>query len=269
MKNLSSIICLLLLACTPVYGGDYVRIPDARCLGMGTNGVTQSVLFNPALISLSAKKELSTSYYNRYAMKELGTVSASFLYPNKILDTNISVSSYGYDAYRESMFLVSVSKMLGKRFTLGMAVTYRFLQTEVMDESPAQLAVDLGITYRPVKDLLLGVSMLNYPSVTLNKNEEMNTISDYSLHAGFAWQFLSQLVLTGEVINTKETAITGNLGIEYEPITNFRIRAGMSVAPLIPGMGVGYSFSFFTVDAAVTYHQLLGVSTGIGLKTTF
>lgn len=269
MKNVSSITCLLLLVCAPVFGGDYVRTPYTRSLGMGMYGVTQSVLFNPALISLSSKKELSTSYYNRYAMKELGTISASFLYPNKILDTHMAISSYGYDAYRESMLLVSVSKMLGKRFTLGAAITYRFLQTEVMDELPSQLAVDLGVTYRPVKDLLLGISVLNYPSVVMNKHEEMNVISGYSLQAGFAWQFLPQLLLVGEVINTKETDVKGSLGIEYELVDNLYVRAGVITGPLIPSMGVGYSFSLFTIDVAVTYHQLLGISTGAGLKVIF
>ena len=38
------------------------------------NGVTQSVLFNPALVALNTDKVLHLEYFNRYGVKELGTV---------------------------------------------------------------------------------------------------------------------------------------------------------------------------------------------------
>ena len=39
-----------------IHAVDNLRIPDIRCLGMGGNGVTQSVLFNPALVAFHTDK---------------------------------------------------------------------------------------------------------------------------------------------------------------------------------------------------------------------
>ena len=49
MKSIS--LFVLFWASINIHAVDNLRIPDIRSLGMGGNGVTQSVLFNPALVS--------------------------------------------------------------------------------------------------------------------------------------------------------------------------------------------------------------------------
>ena len=38
-----------------VHGVDNLRLPDVRSVGMGGNVATQSILFNPALLSIKIK----------------------------------------------------------------------------------------------------------------------------------------------------------------------------------------------------------------------
>ena len=59
---------------------------------MGGNGVTQSVLFNPALVALYTDKVLHLEYFNRYGVKELGTVGIGFVYPNPLLSAGVDIS---------------------------------------------------------------------------------------------------------------------------------------------------------------------------------
>ena len=66
-----------------VHGVDNLRLPDVRSVGMGGNVATQSILFNPALIVDKEKKSIHLEYFNRYMLKELGTMSGSFYYPNQ------------------------------------------------------------------------------------------------------------------------------------------------------------------------------------------
>ena len=61
-----------------VHGVDNLRLPDVRSVGMGGNVATQSILFNPALIVNKEKKSIHLEYFNRYMLKELGTMSGSF-----------------------------------------------------------------------------------------------------------------------------------------------------------------------------------------------
>ena len=50
MKSIS--LFVLFWASINIHAVDNLRISDIRSLGMGGNGVTQSVLFNPALVAL-------------------------------------------------------------------------------------------------------------------------------------------------------------------------------------------------------------------------
>lgn len=102
MKSIS--LFVLFWASINIHAVDNLRIPDIRSLGMGGNGVTQSVLFNPALVALNTDKVLHLEYFNRYGVKELGTVGIGFVYPNPLLSAGVDISSFGYDQYRETLF---------------------------------------------------------------------------------------------------------------------------------------------------------------------
>ena len=87
-----------------VHGVDNLRLPDVRSVGMGGNVATQSILFNPALIVDKEKKSIHLEYFNRYGVKELGTVGIGFVYPNPLLSAGVDISSFGYDQYRETLY---------------------------------------------------------------------------------------------------------------------------------------------------------------------
>ena len=123
MKSIS--LFVLFWASINIHAVDNLRIPDIRSLGMGGNGVTQSVLFNPALVALNTDKVLHLEYFNRYGVKELGTVGIGFVYPNPSLSAGVDISSFGYDQYRETLFRLSVGKQLNGRWRIGIGFQYK------------------------------------------------------------------------------------------------------------------------------------------------
>ena len=54
MKSINILVAFLVSV--NMHAVDNLRLTDMRSLGMGGNGVTQSVLFNPALVTLDAHK---------------------------------------------------------------------------------------------------------------------------------------------------------------------------------------------------------------------
>lgn len=266
----SSIILIALAISIPVYAVDNLRMADIRGLGMGGNGATQSVLFNPALTTLSTHKAVHIDYFNRYSMKELGTVHMGFIYPNALLSAGVDICSFGYDKYRESMFRLSVGKKLSEKWRVGVAVQYALLQSELFEETPMRLSTDLGALFSPVDKLLIGMLVMNVPSVALGrKNTEMKGFMSYSVQISFQWEVINTLLIVGTAESNKEVTLTGSAGMEYRPFKRFHIRAGIQATPLLPTFGIGYRFSRFTVDVAAVCHPLLGISTGLGLKYTF
>ena len=99
MKSIN--LFIVLFVSINIHAVDNLRILDMRSLGMGRNGVTQSALFNPALVALHTGKMVNFEYFNRYGLKELGMMGIGFIYPNSLLSAGVNISSFGYDGYRE------------------------------------------------------------------------------------------------------------------------------------------------------------------------
>ncbi|MDL2222083.1 hypothetical protein LJC35_05980 [Parabacteroides sp. OttesenSCG-928-N08] len=252
------------------YPVNNLRHPDTRCLGMASHGETLSALLNPALIALSERREITLQYYNRYGMEELGTLSGGFLYPNELLPAAIHLSSFGYDQYRETMMRLAVAKQIHRRWTIGVAFQYLILQTDLFDEQPSWLSTDIGLSFSPSEALLLGVSLTNCPTLAITDREiDRKGFTDYSLQLGFNWHIISSLMIIGSLIHQAEQPLMGCIGFEYRCMESFFLRCGLHSTPLSPALGVGYSFSSFTLDAVAQYHTVLGVSSGIGLTYLF
>lgn len=263
-------VCFLLGISPCLHAVNNLRLPDIRCMGMGMCGVTNSSLFNPALISRENSKSVDINYFNYYGLKELGTVNVAFSYPNDFLSAGVDISSFGYDQYRESMFRLFLGKPLGERWSIGISLQYTLLQTKLMEESPQYLSADVGILFTPVEKLLIGMLIQDFPSVEiLKKNADIESIIYYSLQIGFQWEVINNLLIVGNAETDKQTTVSGRIGIEYQLIDHFYVRTGIRTTPLLPTLGVGYWLSGFVVDVAVHYHPVLGISTGIGLKYCF
>lgn len=261
---------VLLLLSLSLYATDNLRLPDTRTIAMGNNGVTESTLYNPSLIALTEKKALEMNYFNKYQLKELGTVNGGFLYPNRLLPVALHIYSFGYDAYRESMFRISVGRELNKRWTIGIGIHYSMLETELYEEHRGRVATDLGAMFRPFDNLLIGMLILNTPSVSIQTKEvENNTFTGYVLQLGFRWEIINNLLITGNMGSCETEELTGALGLEYQAFSSFYLRAGVQAEPLLPAFGIGYGFAAFALDIATVYHPVLGMSTGIGLSYSF
>jgi hypothetical protein len=249
---------------------DHLRLTDIRSIGLGGSGVVQSALFNPALVALSENKSIRMSYFNRYNLKELGTVSGSFYFPNDLLSAGMHISSFGYDAYRESLFRLFAGKRLNERWALGVGIQYALLQTELFEETPSRLSTDIGLTFSPVDNLLAGLLMMNMPSVKLGgKDHDVKAFSSYAIQVGFQWGFVDNLFISGHLGSNGERALSGGLGMEYVPFERFSLRVGVAGSPFLPSFGAGYCFRHFTVDVSTVYHPVLGTSTGVGVSYTF
>lgn len=248
---------------------DNLRLPDMRSIGTGGNGVIQTPFINPAVLPIRKERSCYFHYYNPYGLQELGTVSGSFHYPNRWLSAGVQFSSFGYEAYRKTMFRLVSGKQLGERWSLGIGVQYVTLQTELYDEQQSRLSTDIGVLFTASDHWQMGVAVLHAPSVSLgDKAADSKQLTPFSFHTGFGWKIIDPMTLLGSVIATKEN-IRVETGIEYTLFDAFFIRAGIRTDPLLPSFGLGYTYSLFTIDVAAVSHPVLGMQTGIGLTLSF
>jgi len=270
MKRTITILFFGWLICLSASGIDNLRIPDLRTLSLGGCGVTETPLYNPAILAARTQSRLYANYYNRYSVSELASVSGGFYYLNDIVPAGFEITSFGYDEYRESLFRLSLGKQIAERWAVGIAIQYAMLQSELFDESSGRVSADIGLIYRPVENVLTGLSILHLPSAKVgDKSIENSHIAPYSIQLGFNWEVLNTVLITGNINNSKDNLVAGAFGIEYMPLDDFKIRAGITSSPLRPSLGVGYSIAGIDIDAGMIYHSVLGVSIGVGLSFSF
>ncbi|MDR2385021.1 MAG: hypothetical protein LBD80_05085 [Tannerella sp.] len=271
MKKLILIAAGLLQIAPNVAAKDNLRISDLRALGMGGGGVMETPLFNPSLLALQNKNKLFVNYYNRYSLRELATVSGGFYFQNNIFPVGLDITSFGYDEYRESMFRLSFGKLLSDKLSLGIAIQYTLLQSELFQESTGRVSADIGLTYQLVDNLSLGLSVLHLPSVHIgDANIDNRHIAPYSIQLGFNCSVSSDMLITGSAEHNEEDKITGTFGVEYTIFEDFSIRAGINTAPFSPSLGVGYKILYSVqADVGILYHSVLGTSMGIGIGYFF
>ena len=270
MKNTLLLLLIGCFGCLSAGAIDNLRIPDLRTLSLGGGGVTETPLYNPALLAVLTKHKLYANYYNRYSVSELATMSGGFYFKNNILPAGVEITSFGYDEYRESLFRLSLGKQIAEKWTVGVAVQFMLLQSQLFEESSGRISSDVGITFRPVENVLTGLSILHLPSVKVgDKTIDNRHIASYSMHFGFNWQAMNTVLITGTADYCEEDRVTGSFGIEYIPLDNFSIRAGLRSSPLRPSFGIGYQLGDIQLDAGMVYHAVLGISMGFGLSFSF
>lgn len=272
MKRVKCVVCVFLLwsVYIPLPAVENLRLPDIRAVGMGMNGVTESVWYNPSLIALSTHKSVYIQYFNLYGLKELNTIGGGVQYPNAFLPLAVNISSFGYDEYRENRVRISVGKRLNEQWSLGISIQYNWLQTVLTEKAVSVVAADLGIGYRLVENVFIGMLIKDLPSVKIRHSSfDYKDNKDFLAQIGFQWHVVNSLLIVGSAGGSDERKIFGSAGIEYTAWKAFHLRAGIQTDPLLPSFGIGYVFRRFSLDIAGIYHRVLGVHTGIGLSYSF
>ena len=211
------------------------------------------------------------SYYNMYSMKELGVAGGCFFLQHSALSGGIHIASFGYDAWRETMFRLPVGKRLSERLALGVSVQYAVLQTELYEEQPARLTVDAGMVWEAVDRLTLGLLLMNYPSVIISADDSMRQAGFMPprIQAGAQWQAGSDVVLAATIDWAEFRKVGLHAGIAYKAFERFEFRSGIKLPSLLPSFGVGYEWRPLVVDIAAAYHPVLGFGRGIGISYMF
>jgi hypothetical protein len=241
-----------------------------RSLGLGGSETVTSVLFNPSLAAWAEGARLEMNCFNRYSLKELCTLNAGGILPGHFVSTGLHVASFGYDDYRESLFRWATARQLGKRWALGVAVEYAMIQTATDEEDRrSALAADVGLSWYCSERLLLGLTIMNYPSADIGEKHSREKFTPGTVQAGAQWTMTEAVLVSGNIGYAEGQALDCGIGLECTAFNDFHIRGGMKLSPPLPSFGIGYKYLRFGIDVAGVLHPLLGASSGMGVSYFF
>jgi hypothetical protein len=259
----------LILSVAPVVATNYLRMAEAHEMRFGGNAVMLSAIVNPSLVAHEVKRSMTISVVELYGVKGLTRLTAGVLYPNKWLPLAAHVETFGFDAYRETMLRGAVARTLGRGWSLGVAIRYTVLQTELFDEQGTCLSADAGLRFAPGERFAVGLSLVNVASIPFGEGTAAMSSSALQAEAGMEWKIVERLRLLGSIAGGKDRPVGGNIAMEYAFEGNFRISGGIKTSPWLVALGAAYEGNRFTLDVANTVHPVLGMSWGVGLSVYF
>ena len=89
------------------------------------------------------------------------------------------------------------------------------------------------------------------------------------MRLGADYKFSDKVFLAIETEKDIDKKAMFKAGLEYVPVKEFYIRAGISTNPSLSCFGVGLELKHFKLDLSSTYHSTFGFSPQVGLRYEF
>ena len=220
---------------------------------------------NQAALAYLSKTTFGTSFENRFLLNELSTKNFLVAIPTSAGSFSLSGSMFGFNLYNEKKAGLAYAKKLGKKIAAGIQIDY--LNTYINDEfygSKTMFTVEGGLLAEPIKNLQIGFHLFNPNRTKLSEfeNEPIPTI----IRVGACYHFSEKVFWSVEEEKDIDQDGSFRSGIEYKVGNVFTLRTGVATNPTLFAFGFGIRYGKIALDAASTYHQVLGFSPCVSLN---
>lgn len=251
-------------------GGEF-RMAGARSASMGNSSIALTDLWsafnNQAALSGLLTPAAGFYYENRFMLKELGYKAAAFAYPYKKGTVAISLTQFGFEAWKENKVGLSYAKEFGNFLAIGVQLNYCMMHREEHYGDINYLTFEVGILSKITPRLTLGAHIYNPMSTGISKTTDERAPSVFRL--GGAYEVTDKFIITAETEKDIHHKALFKSGMEYKMIPALHLRAGISSEPSTFCFGIGVFYRKMTMDFSTSYHQVLGFSPQTSLIYNF
>jgi hypothetical protein len=272
MKKFLLFHTLIYLSVSAINAGNDNYPSGAASAGMGNASVTLqnlwSVSQNQAGLAGLEKIAAGVYYDRRFNLDETSVKSFALAIPVSNLGVfGAHINMFGFSLYNEKKLGVSYARKFGESLNTGVQLNY--LSTTIAEDygSNNALTVELGAQVRLLEGLSIGAHIFNPTQASLAEydDERIPTI----LKIGLGYEFSPKLLAAIETEKDIDQEAMFKGGLEYRPVDQIYIRAGISTNPVMNSFGVGFLLNNLQIDIAATMHQSLGWSPHMSLTYTF
>jgi hypothetical protein len=286
MNKFTLIFCFLVFQ-NLVFAGNDIDISGGKSKGMGNTSVMYSDIWsisnNQAGLAFIKNPAVGLYYENKFTMAQTGYQSLAMAIPTKKTGTfGLNVSYFGYSEYNESKVSLAYGKKLGDKFAVGLKVNY--LNIGFSDEygSKGKAIAEIGVLYEPKDKLFIGAHIYNITREMIAKDTDDDNVNNQvaiptNFRLGLGYKFTDNVFVATEVEKDLENKPVFKVGVDYQVVEKFFLRAGMSTNPnqtasivsTLTTFGMGYKSENFNVDLAFINSSALGMSSQISVYYIF
>jgi hypothetical protein len=221
---------------------------------------------NPAALGELKQVSVGVSYENRFLLKEFQSQGVAYAQPLKYGVLSVGAQFYGYKQFRTQRIGAGYSLQLANRFFAGVQLNYQGLQLNENYGNRHSVTAEVGLQTLFSNNWRLGFSVTNIARAKLNDYQDERFSTNFRL--GMSYSLSNKVLFLLEGSKTIIDKVRVKLGVEYQAVKNFYVRAGVSGAPIEFSFGLGYKWKMISIDAGLSYQQLLGWSPHFSLTYT-
>jgi hypothetical protein len=225
-----------------------------------------SIFNNPAGLAQLDWRELGLYYSPApFGIKELANGYIAYTEPIGFGSCGLGAMTYGFDLYRESKILLSLSTSYLNKFFTGVSITYHFVSIAGYGNKGV-FYFNGGCLGYLTDDLRIGFSVQNINHASFTSDEDEIPVI---LNAGLSYNIVNNFSLNVAVEKDIRYNASMMSGINYDLVENLSLRIGFANEPAKFSCGVGIHYSIFNLDYTVFTHPDLGLTQQAGIIISF
>lgn len=250
-----------------VYAQYYDEIRGAKnaALGYINNSEGSFSTYNhPALATFTDSNSIALDIQNRFAVKELSTLSAGISYKFNTINTAFFIDQFGSNLYKEQGLHFSAGKKLSTDFSVGIRLSY-FVSSIEQQKREQKLSPLLSSSYQ-LNNWLFSFQYQFIKVVQTETNYKRSEQNRINLGVNYYTRLFN---FYGEVDLNGNHRPDLKIGTEFSLQDNFFLRVGTYQTFRGLCFGLGFKLSQFQIDIATSYQNQLGLSPQLSLAYAF
>ncbi|MFM7309968.1 MAG: hypothetical protein ACKOZY_05120 [Flavobacteriales bacterium] len=222
-----------------------------------------SAFHNQAGLAAVQDVQAGAFYESRFSMSSLSLKGIACAVPFSKGTFGATYESFGYDQFSQSKFGIAYAMSLSARFLAG--VQLDLLSTRLGDiyGRATQVAVEGGFQYKLNEKVWVNGHLYNPNRAKISdyQDERLPT----TIRAGASYQFGDKVQIAAEVRKQSDQSPSIRCGIRYSATKHILFCAGAGMQTNLVSFGFGWRQAAFSMQAAASYHPILGFSPQISM----
>ena len=248
-----------------------VRQPIApRYIGLGAYSINHvdAFSFTSNQAALAQIKNSAAGIYaeKRFLLSSTNMYSAIAVLSTKQGNFGLQADYFGYKNYNESQIGLAYARSLGSKLDIGIKFNYYGFRIPAYGNSSV-VNFELGAIAHLSEKLHAGIHAYNPVGGKLSKTDNEKLSSIYKF--GIGYEASDKFFVSTEIIKEEDQPVNVDVGVQYNFMKQFFVRAGTSTETTNSYVGAGISWKNFRLDISGSYHQQLGFTPGLMLIVNF
>ncbi len=248
-----------------------IRHPlTARYIGLGAYSKNHVDAFsftaNQAALAQSTITAVGVYGEKRFLLSSANLYSAVAVFPTKQGNFGLQCDYFGFKNYNESQIGIAYGRSLGSKLDIGIKFNYYGFRIPAYGNSSA-INFELGAIAHLSEKLNMGIHAYNPIGGKLSKTDNEKLSSIYKF--GIGYEASETFLISAEIIKVEDQPVNVDVGVQYNLIKEFFVRAGTSTETANSYIGAGISWRNFRLDITGSYHQQLGFTPGLMMIVNF